>query len=311
MSQLRRLLPSLNTLVAFEAVVRCGTFASAARELGVTSPAVSRTIGRLELHLGLPLFRRTPSGAILTKDGDELFSGISRSFGEIEGTLVRLKQRSRSIRKPITLSVSSAFATHWFMPRLAQFQSSFPEEEVQFELIGGPLGGPAGHVDIAMRFDHRAEPDEQVRALMPELLLPISAPDFQIQKSTMEELFPAITQMITLNAAHPDSVRLFAPSQLRPDAKELRFSDYSLVVQAALLGQGIALGWLNVVSQLLVQRKLVPASMTLLSTKRQCQLVTRRNASRIVDRVCEWLVSEYKDDAQSLSAIYPQLGIKI
>ena len=80
MSQLRRILPSLNSLVAFEAVMRRGTFANAAKELGVTSPAVSRTIGRLETHLGLSLFERTPTGAVPTPDGAELFSGISRSF---------------------------------------------------------------------------------------------------------------------------------------------------------------------------------------------------------------------------------------
>src|SRR5690242_12606105 len=122
MSTIRRLLPSLNTLIAFEAAVRCGTFARAAKELGVTSPAVSRTIRRLELHLGVPLFRRTPVGVVLTKDGDDLFSGVSQSFSEIERTVIRVKGRKKKTRRPIVLSVSSAFATHWFMPRLTQFE---------------------------------------------------------------------------------------------------------------------------------------------------------------------------------------------
>src|SRR5690606_29729217 len=95
MARLRHLLPSLNALVTFEAAVRCGTFARAANELCVTGPAVSRTIGRLEAHLGVALFHRTSAGAVLTEEGSALFSGISASFDEIEKTLLRVQQARR------------------------------------------------------------------------------------------------------------------------------------------------------------------------------------------------------------------------
>jgi len=308
MSQLRRLLPSLNTLVAFEAVMRCGTFAGAAKELGVTSPAVSRTIGRLELHLGLPLFDRTPAGVVPTRDGNQLFSGISRSFGEIEGTLIELKQRRQANRRPILLSVSSAFATHWFMPRLARFQASFPNEEVQFQLIGGPLGGPAGEADIAMRFDHKPEPHDHVEPLMPELVVPVGAPGCPVLTRTDEDPLGIMPRLITLDASIPDWSSLIPSKTTQPGAKELRFSDYSLVVQAALVGQGIALGWLNVVSHLLVQDELVPAGTELISTGRHCDLVVRRPASGgvIVD-ICRWMKREMEDDFLLLERKYPYL----
>jgi LysR family glycine cleavage system transcriptional activator len=293
MSQLRRLLPSLNTLVAFEAAVRCGTFARAARELGVTGPAVSRTIGRLELHLGMRLFRRTPSGVELTKDGDDLFSGVSQSFSDIERTVVRLKNKKR--RRAIVLSVSSAFATHWFMPRLSEFQAHFPGEEIRFELMSGPLGGSVESADIAMRFDHKAEAHHKVRVLMPELLLPIRAPDLQDEVSTMGTLLPAANRIITLSEAQPDWASLFA--QTLPAPNEVVFSDYTLVVQAALVGQGIALGWLNVVSRLLAQGKLVPASSSVTRTNRRCELVTRHGSGqRVIDQICDWMQAEFERD---------------
>jgi DNA-binding transcriptional LysR family regulator len=299
-------------LVTFEAAVRCGTFARAAKELGVTGPAVSRTIGRLELHLGMPLFRRTPTGVVLTSDGDELFSGVSQSFGEIERTLMRLKGRERAAHRPVVLSVSSAFATHWFMPRLAQFQARFPGEEIRFHLINGPLCGPVEGIDIAMRFDHKPDDRYQIRTLMPELLLPIRAPHFEGEGAETGTLLPAAARMITLSGAQPDWASLFAPAALGTEARELLFSDYTLVVQAALVGQGIALGWLNVVSNLLAEGNLVPASATVVPTGRQCQLVTGGAASpHVAGDICDWMAAEFREDVARINARYPELAIRI
>jgi LysR family glycine cleavage system transcriptional activator len=312
MSEIRRLLPSLNTLFAFEAAVRCGTFARAAKELGVTSPAVSRTIGRLELHLGVPLFRRTPSGVVLTEDGDELFSGVSQSFGEIERALTRLKGRKRPARRPVVLSVSSAFATHWFMPRLARFQARFPGEEIRFHLINGPLAGPVDGIDLAMRFDHKPDGRQEVRTLMPELLLPVCAPHCGAEEVKTGALLPAAVRMITLSGNQPDWASLFTPVIRDGGAPELLFSDYTLVVQAALVGQGIAVGWLNVVSNLLAEGNLVPASSTVVPTGRQCQLVTAGGRGiRIAEEIGDWMMDEFRTDVSAIKARYPALEINI
>jgi LysR family transcriptional regulator, glycine cleavage system transcriptional activator len=310
MSEIRRLLPSLNTLVAFEAAVRCGTFARAARELGVTGPAVSRTIGRLELHLGVPLFRRTPSGVVLTRDGDELFSGVSQSFGEIERTLIRLKERECAMRRPIVLSVSSAFATHWFMPRLAAFQARFPGQEIRFHLVNGPLAGPVDGFDLAMRFDHKPDARHRVRTLMPELLLPICARHFKEDDTETDALLRAATRMITLTGSQPDWASLFTPAALGSGGPELQFSDYTLVVQAALVGQGIALGWLSVVSKLLAEGRLVPAHSAVVSTGRQCQLITAgARGLPVAEEIGDWVMDEFRTDISAIKARYPALDM--
>lgn len=309
MSQIRRLLPSLNTLVAFEAAVRCGTFARAAKELGVTSPAVSRTIGRLELHLGLQLFRRTPAGAVLTKDGNELFTGISQGFREIEQTLKRLKGNDRRRRRPIVLSVSAAFATHWFMPRLGEFESQFPQEEVHFQLINGPLEGPLeDSVDIAMRFDPDFDPRQKARVLMPELILPVRAPQFE--GAALDADVPALTRVISLDEARSNRSSVFA-SDLKANGKdELFFSDYTLVVQAALVGQGTAIGWLNVVSHLLAKGSLVPAGQEITRTNRHCALVTHlRPGGDIAEEVCDWIVRQFHAEIVAIDGLYPNLRL--
>lgn len=306
------MLPSLNTLVSFEAVMRCGTFAKAAKELGVTSPAVSRTIGRLEGYLGFPLFDRTPTGAVPTPDGAELFSGISRSFGEIEGTLVRLMQRSQPRPRAIVMSVSSAFATHWFMPRLQRFQAAFPSERIQFQLIGGPLAGAAGDADIAMRFDHRPEAQDRLVRLMPELVLPVAAARPGIATGTASTGSPGPAQLLTLEGSHPNWSSLYDPAVFGEAPKEVRFSDYSLVIQAALVGQGLAIGWLNVVADLLVGGDLVPAGPRVITTGRQCDLVMRRHTSPAATQaVCDWIVAELRDDLSKLALAYPDLALDL
>jgi LysR family transcriptional regulator, glycine cleavage system transcriptional activator len=309
MSQIRQLLPSLNTLVAFEAAVRCGTFARAAKELGVTSPAVSRTIGRLEVHLGLPLFRRTPAGAVLTDDGSELFSVIDKSLQDIEGALVSLVGRNRVVRKPIVLSVSSAFATHWFMPRLAKFQSRFPGEQIHFQLVNDPLAGSMDGVDIAMRFDPKPDKRHEVFALMPELLLPVHAPHYEGEAGAGPLSTEART--ITLSGSQFDLEAVFSLPTLGINGDKLQLSDYTLVVQAALAGQGIAVGWLNVVSNLLAEGALVPATPTVVPTGRRCDLVIRGTGPSVLSEICDWILDELREDVVAINARYGCLGIEL
>jgi LysR family glycine cleavage system transcriptional activator len=309
MARLRHLLPSFNALVTFEAAVRCGTFARAAKELCVTGPAVSRTIGRLEAHLGLVLFHRTSAGAVLTEEGSALFSGISASFDDIEKTLLRVQQARRSGVQTVVLSASSAFATHWFMPRLADFQERFPKVDIRFQLISGPLGGSVKGADIAMRFDYGSGPRHVARAVMPELLVPIRAPHFRGAEASAGAFMPAVDRIINLSTAEPDWSGLFSDDT--PDERPggLQFSDYTVVVQAALLGQGVALGWLNVVSHLLARGDLVPVGQVM-RTGRTCELVTTFNPETpVVIEICDWIGAEFDADLERINMQYPDLGL--
>jgi LysR family transcriptional regulator, glycine cleavage system transcriptional activator len=309
MSQLRRLLPSLNALVAFEAIVRCGTFANAAKELGVTSPAISRAMGRLESDLGVTLFRRTPKGAVLTDEGRNLFASVSLGFGEIERTVARLVEHRMSKRRPIVLSVSSGFATHWFMPRLARFQTRFPSEEIHFQLINGPLGGPVDGIDIAMRFDPRADAKTRVYPLMPELLLPVCSALYQGARTAAGDLLPAAAKMISLSGSQFQWHQLFASGFAGTQGNEIMLTDYSLVVQATLVGQGLAVGWFNVVSGLLASGALVPMLPQVIATGRRCDLVLP-NGSRtaVLTAICDWMAEEFRNDLARIGELYPQVG---
>jgi len=114
--QLRKLLPSTGALFMFEASARHLNFTAAGREFNVSQSAVSHMIGRLEAHLGIKLFLRNPKGLQLTEEGQILARAVTHGFQEVE-TVLRAFYAKKRDTGVVTISVSSAFAMYWFMPR--------------------------------------------------------------------------------------------------------------------------------------------------------------------------------------------------
>jgi DNA-binding transcriptional LysR family regulator len=91
----------------------------------------------------------------------------------------------------------------------------------------------------------------------------------------------------------------------------LSFSDYAVVVQAALLGQGIALGWLTVAAHWLLTGALVPASETLTTTRRLCELVHPHDRSirPVVSEIRDWIIEQMHTDMAAIDRLYPRLRL--
>ena len=119
------MLPSSNALFVFDAAARNGSFTAAAAELNVTQPAVSRMLGQFEEHLGVRLFDRKAGRAVLTEEGELLYRRVLEGFRSIESGLIEIERRRKGT-ETVTLSVSSAFTTHWLMPRIDKLQRQFP-----------------------------------------------------------------------------------------------------------------------------------------------------------------------------------------
>src|SRR5260370_18919006 len=178
MPELRRMLPSSNALFVFDAAARNGSFTAAAAELNVTQPAVSRMLGRFGQHLGVRLFDRTAGGAILTEEGELLYRRVLDGFRSIESGLIEIERRRRGT-ETVTLSLSSAFTTHWLMPRMDKLQRRFPNVDLRFQLIPGSLRGPVENVDLGMRFRDQDDPDTNGALVMKEVMLPICSPGYR------------------------------------------------------------------------------------------------------------------------------------
>lgn len=303
MSNLRRKLPSSSSLFVFEAAARCGSFTRAADELCVSQPAVSRMLSRLEEHLGVQLFERVRGGARLTESGSILYRRVQEGFGTIESAISEIEARATGI-ETVTLSVSTAFTTHWLMPRMSRFNQRFPMVDMRYQLMYGKIGGPLVDVDLGMRYLEQGSLKPSDTRVLPEITLPVCNPHY------LKEMRPARGKkqqptLISMDSQDRGWAAAFA------SASTLVFSDYAVVVQAALLGQGIALGWLNVVSNALCKGELVPATDTIRVASRRCCLVvpSNRPVRPVVEEVRDWIVEEMRDDLLKIDALYPHLGL--
>jgi len=311
MPSLRRKLPSANALFVFEAAARCGNFTRAAQELYVSQPAVSRMLSRMEDHIGVRLFVRVHGGIELTESGRILYRKISEGLTGIEDAIREIEARATGV-EPVTLSVSTAFTTHWLMPRMSRLNQAFPSVELRFQLISGRIGGPLGDVDLGMRFAQKGEMHENCVPVMPEVLLPVCNPRYQELACTDEWRAHGDTVIVMDDEERGWHARFTAFKEKRRRAVGvLNFNDYAIVVQAALLGQGIALGWVNVVMHWLAQRALVPAEEELLVTDRMCCLsrAPGRPLRPIVAQVRDWLIAEMRADLEAVDSAYPTLRL--
>lgn len=307
MTSLRKRLPSSNALFVFEAAARERSFTRAASELNVTQPAVSRMLGRLERHLGTRLFRRGSEGVTLTDDGQLLFRGVTDGFRDIDGALDELRRRQTGL-DTVTLSVSSAFATHWLMPRIGALQQARPNVDLRFQLIPGPLKGPLDTVDFGMRYLGPGDSGFDTAFLVNEVVVPVCSPAYLDQHRTAGE-----DTFIRLAGGPEDRTgRLHSDATVAADQRHrLEFADYAVVLQAALLGQGIALGWINVVSHWLKTGALVPAGTPRRLERRCCLVAPRQRPLRpAAAAIRDWFVAEMRHDLDAVEDLHPGLWIR-
>jgi DNA-binding transcriptional LysR family regulator len=197
------------------------------------------------------------------------------------------------------------------MPRMDKLQRTFPNVDLRFQLIPGSLRGPVENVDLGMRFRDQDDPDTNGALVMKEVMLPICSPAYRdVDTATQAGEGSTIIKL----ADTPEDWVAQYPGVLtsRPaPAKALSFSDYAVVVQAALLGQGITLGWLTVVSHWLLTGALVPSSERIVSTRRICELVNPRSRALrpVAIEIRNWIIEQMRNDVLAIDRLYPRLGL--
>jgi len=244
-------LPPLMALRAFEAVARHLSFIKAADELSVTQSAVSHQVQKLEEFLRLRLFVRRTRAIDLTPAGQAYYQ-------QIEPALAAIAAATRPLRgeQPSTLRIGllASFATLWLAPRLADFSTKNPHIHVEL-LPSVQLADVAGgEVDLAIRYGKGGWPKVLARRFMSETLTPVCSPDFKANGVKNGPLLMAKShqpfewtdwyQHSGIDLNHVPSVMLH---------------DYNIVVEAAVAGQGIAMGRQCLIERRLKEGSLVPA----------------------------------------------------
>ena len=234
-------LPSLLALRAFEAAARRLSFTDAARELYVTQAAISRHVRALEDQLSRPLFRRLHRRVELTAQGKRLASGLAAGFSQIQHAVDAARAlTSRHLR----VAVEPAFASRWLVARLGGFSASYPEIELELE-SSDEIRVLGRDTDIAIRFLSRKarRPGKRARKLFSLEGFPVVArAGIALKRSPRSD-----AEVLNYRLLHDDDGSTwrnwFAVAGLGgfEQAKHLHFNDYSLVLTAALRGQGVAL----------------------------------------------------------------------
>ncbi|HEX9448233.1 MAG TPA: LysR family transcriptional regulator, partial [Dongiaceae bacterium] len=122
---LKRHLPPVSSLIPFEAAARLGSMSAAARELGISQPAISRHLQMLERDLGQVLFQRNRRGLVLTTAGRSYQLAVATGLDHISQVTQQL--RAMSGDQIIRINANFGFAQQWLMPRFARLRADFPK----------------------------------------------------------------------------------------------------------------------------------------------------------------------------------------
>ena len=246
MTGFRTRLPPTNALVVFEAVARHLSFTAAARELGVSQAATSRQVRLLEDHLSVRLFSREHRQIRLTPAGAELHQAVTLGLGHIAAVTdgLRAGRRDRSF----TIATSIAFSAFWLMPRIGRFHAAQPEIELRLVTSDSESEWPNDGVDVAVAFGRGQGPGFTAERLFGDEIIAVCHPDYLAGRPPPGEAAALCGEtLLHLDSAHLSRLGWKAwLARCGVAARDLpgrRFNTYTIAIQAARDGQGVALGW--------------------------------------------------------------------
>lgn len=259
MQGLKHLIGSPSALLAFEAAARLGSFTAASRELAVTQAAVSFAVKQLESALGVTLFARSHKKIELTEVGERFFTDVALGLSHIRRSAEELHRRHRD--RHVTLSVTTAFATYWMIPRLAAFRAAHPSVDLRFYTSDKDVELAAEGCDLGV-YRGDAWADYHAERLTTEEIFPVCSPSYAAAHRCGSVAAVARLNLIHLEEPfrdRPGWADWFAANRhpWRDTGAGLRLNDYALVLHSALEGQGMALGWRHLVADSLARGRLV------------------------------------------------------
>lgn len=257
-------LPSLNALRAFEAAARLGTFARAAEELNVTAAAVSQQVRGLENDLGMLLFRRAGRGLALTEAGLAYAPGLTDGFARISAATASARGGARP-RTTLRISVLPSFAFGWMNPRLPDFRQRHPDIDLLIDANPRNADIRRGEADFAIRYGVGVvETGLLSEMFLEEDVYPVCSPALLNGPKPLRRLRDLAEHTLIHDLyTHPgeawnrwDAWFGLAGISTSPGSGP-SYTDTILINQAAIQGQGIAIGRSALVDDALTQGLLV------------------------------------------------------
>lgn len=290
---------NLVALYAFEMVARHGNFTSAGDALGLTQSSISQRIKGLEVDLGVVLFKREHRGVSLTYEGLRLLNVVRPAMAQMNYAVKSLLERKTKPR--VRISADFAFSTFWLLPRLGFLREEIGEEiEIQILASTVPPGLDDTDCDIQIHVapKDQVKPDEillleEVVAAVcsPQLLErigPIRSPSDLLEIQLLSLSKPAVAAWQTWQGWF-DSLGIAGERK----KNYISFNNYDMVTQAALSGEGVALGWIGLIDDLLDKGSLVIVTDDLVSSDAGYVMsLTDANAGRGPKLVFDWIADQ-------------------
>jgi LysR family glycine cleavage system transcriptional activator len=241
-------LPPLQSLRAFDAAARHLSFTKAADELFVTQGAISQQVRQLEEHLGFKLFHRLPRQIHLTEEGAQLARATSAGFSCISDEIERLTRVEET--GVVTVSVLQSFAVKWLVPRLGHFRDAYPDIDVRIHADDRLVDLRTEGIDLAVRFGAGKYNNLSCELLMRDECFPVCSPAYLKNSPPLEKPEDIAAHQLLHDATtildHPHTADwAFWLEGVGADhvdiSRGLRFNSGDMVIQGALMGQGIAM----------------------------------------------------------------------
>ncbi|MEF0942085.1 LysR substrate-binding domain-containing protein [Rhizobium sp. BR 362] len=247
----------LEAFRVFDAAARAMNFSRAGRELNITQAAVSRRIKGLEDHLGATLFTRRGRNLALTPDGERLFQRVRATLEYLEESLEPFRAGSGEI---ISIAASGSVSHLWLGQRLKDFGKESPGISVRLLTTDSPSELASETNDLVILYSTGEHPRWNLTLLMKEVLVPIASPDYLASRGLEPQALTSadiagldLIDYERFNAHWISFRQWFSRIGNPPKGKlprpRLSFSTYIMAVEAALRGEGIALGSLGLIEE--------------------------------------------------------------
>jgi putative choline sulfate-utilization transcription factor len=301
---------SLDLLRAFEAAARQRSFTAAAVELGTTQPAISQQIKRLEEQLATRLFDRIYRGIELTEPGAILFEQVQLGLQNIDAGLSAISTQDH--HEVLQVATDFAFAAYWLMPRLHRFHAANPRVDVSLVTSERSHNMLRSDIDVAVLFGEGRFKQGQSHWLFSEEVFPVCSP-LLLHDQSLPLPAQSLLDFPLLHLRGENGSNWFDWSGVfrelgiaaAPAPGQLRFDNYTLLIQAAIGGQGVAIGWRHLVDNLLAQGLLCrPIAETVISRLGYyVVLPQRKRRGALIQQFVDWLMAEQASSAQSLNGL--------
>lgn len=265
-----RRLPPLNGIRAFEASARHLSFSKAAEELNVSPAAISQQVRNLEDILGVPLFRRLTRAVMLTDAGQAALPYLSEGFDQLAAGIAKIKDHESG--GVLTVSAAPSFAAKWLVRRLPRFQDQYPDIRIRVDPTLGLVDFDRENVDIAIRFGDGNYPGLRSDLLILEQTTPVCSP--VLLEGPHPLLSPEDIRYHKLlhcdwgysDGEQPDWAMWLKLAEVEgiDTTRGPTFTTEALALEAAVEGQGVALGNRRIIaSDVAAGRLVVPFDLEL------------------------------------------------